>query len=69
MENTPTITLSYAYVSPEGGERPWSHAVKPMALAVSKKVTAYHNLNSGRRRALLLRLWNSNGVGHAAHKL
>ena len=57
MENNPTVTLSYAYVYPEGGERPWSHAVKPMALAVNKQYTAYHHLDSGRRRALLRRLW------------
>ena len=37
MENCPTVTLSYAFVYPEGVERPWSHTVKRMALAVAKQ--------------------------------
>lgn len=58
MENTPTVTLSYAYVYPEDGGRPWSHTVKPMALAVKKAYTAYHHVDGGRRRKLLS-LWKS----------
>ena len=37
-EHAPTVTLSYAFVYPEGIERPWSHGVKPMALALGKGV-------------------------------
>ena len=36
MEHAPTVTLSYAFVHPEGIERPWSRSVKPMALALAK---------------------------------
>ena len=42
-EHAPTVTLSYAFVHPEGTERPWSHSVRPMALALGK------NVNHGRR--------------------
>ena len=35
MEHCPTVTLSYAFVY-QGAERPWSHTVQPMAVAVSK---------------------------------
>lgn len=39
MENCPTVTLSYAFVYPEGLERPWSPTVKPRAFAVDKHKT------------------------------
>ena len=43
MEHAPTVTLSYAFVHPEGIERPWSRSVRPMALALAK------NVNHGRK--------------------
>ena len=39
MEHAPTVTLSYAFVYPEGIERPWSGSVRPMALALAKSVS------------------------------
>ena len=39
MEHAPTVTLSYAFVYPEGIERPWSRTVRPMALALAKTVS------------------------------
>ena len=39
MEHAPTVTLSYAFVYPEGIERPWSQSVRPMALALAKSVS------------------------------
>ncbi len=39
MEHAPTVTLSYAFVYPEGIERPWSQTIRPMALALAKSVS------------------------------
>ncbi len=39
MEHAPTVTLSYAFIYPEGIERPWSQTVRPMALALAKSVS------------------------------
>ena len=36
MEHAPTVTLSYAFVYPEGIQRSWSRTVRPMALALAK---------------------------------
>ena len=33
------MTLSYAFVYPEGYEQPWAHSVRPMALALAKTVS------------------------------
>ena len=38
MEHAPTVTLSYAFVNPEGIERLWSRS-RPMALALARSIS------------------------------